>query len=103
MNEREKANVAAGKCRCGEERKGDNVSCAGCCERFKRNFYAYRERNLKAWNERMRKYNKATRDKLRESKKCIRCGSETCGHTRCEDCLAKIREWMRAKREAGRA
>lgn len=73
--------------------------CAKCAEQRKK-YYVPTPETTEKCRETARAYNKARYERRKAAGLCTRCGAPAApGKTHCEDCLRKMRENMRRKRE----
>ena len=74
--------------------------CAKCAERRKKYHYPKTPEAAERYREMVRTSNKARYERRKAAGLCTRCGEPAApGKTNCEDCLRKMRENMRRKRE----
>ena len=74
--------------------------CAKCAERWKKYHYPKTPEAAGRYRETARAYNKARYERRKAAGLCTRCGKPAApGKTNCEECLQKMRENMRRRRE----
>ena len=93
---------AAGVCvQCGKvPHTPGRTCCAKCAERRKKYHYPKTPEAAERYREMARTSNKARYEGRKAAGLCTRCGEPAApGKTNCEECLRKMRENMRRKRE----
>ena len=93
---------AAGVCvQCGKvQPTPGRTYCAKCAEQRKKYYYVPTPETAEQYRETARAYNKARYERRKAAGLCTRCGEPAApGKTNCENCLRKMRENMRRRRE----
>lgn len=99
---RYKKKKAAGVCaQCGKvPPTPGRTYCEKCAEQRKKYYYVPTPETAEQYRETARAYNKARYERRKAAGLCTRCGEPAApGKTNCENCLRKMRENMRRRRE----